>query len=235
MDTQLLYTALSMGLLGSLHCAGMCGPIMLILPFQLLKGWRKVVAIALYHTGRISVYALMGLLLHSFKALFHPQWQQYISVALGALLLLAGFVSFFAKGNDRFQLPWLGFIKEQSAKIIGRTTLHSLFLAGVLNGLLPCGLVYMALSLSATAATPEAAVLSMYLFGLGTLPMLLAIIILKSRVKLFRLQTIKKFVPALMMLFGSLFLLRGMNLGIPYLSPGITIENNEVKSSCCHH
>jgi len=235
MNTQLLYTALSMGLLGSLHCAGMCGPIMLILPFQLLNGWKKALAIALYHTGRISVYALMGLLLHSFKALFNPQWQQYISATLGLLLLLAGFLSFFASGRGKIRLPWLDFVKQQSARIIGRTNLGSLFLAGVLNGLLPCGLVYMALSLSATAATPVDAILSMYLFGLGTLPMLLAIIILKSKVKLFQLQTVRKFVPALMILFGGLFLLRGMNLGIPYLSPSVVLENNEVKSSCCHH
>jgi sulfite exporter TauE/SafE len=235
MDQVTLWTALSMGFLGSLHCAGMCGPIMLILPFQFLSSWKKVLAIALYHFGRISVYAAMGLLLHSFKSIFHPQWQQYISIALGSILLVGGILTFFPAGTKLLQFPWLGFVKRQSMKVIGRPEPGSLFMAGLLNGLLPCGLVYMALSLAATATSTASAVLSMYVFGMGTMPMLLAITLLKGRIRFFQASSIRKFVPAMMLVLGCLFLLRGMNLGISYLSPAITETKQGVKASCCQH
>jgi len=234
MDQVTLFTALSMGFLGSLHCAGMCGPIMLILPFQLLHGWKKVIAITLYHLGRVSIYAGMGLILHSFKHLFHPQWQQYISMILGVVLLASGILTFFPAGNKLLQFPWLGFVKKQSLKVIGRPEFSALFMAGLLNGLLPCGLVYMALSLAATASSTTTAALAMYAFGLGTMPMLITITLLKGKVRLFQSQSIRKFVPAMMLILGCLFLLRGMNLGISYLSPELTQSKVGVKSSCCH-
>jgi len=229
-----LYAALSMGFLGSLHCAGMCGPIMLILPFQFLNGWKKVAGIGLYHLGRISVYALMGLVLHSFKSLFLPQWQQYISIALGVSLLLLGIFSFLNNGSRQIKMPWLDFVKRQSGKVLGRPELHLLLAGGILNGLLPCGLVYMALSLATSAATPQAAMLTMYAFGLGTMPMLIAIIVLKGKISMLRMQSIRRFVPVIMLLFGVLFMLRGMNLGIPYLSPQVSMDHHVVKSCCCH-
>lgn len=233
MSLTTLFAAFTMGLLGSLHCAGMCGPIMLILPFQFLKGWKKWLGIGLYHFGRISVYALMGLLLHSFKSFFHPQWQQYVSIVLGGVLLLLGIGSFY---SDRLQihLPWLGFVKTRSAQFIGRPGLLPLTISGVLNGLLPCGLVYMALAVSANATTVPMAMGSMYAFGIGTLPMLIAIIVLKRHIPILQMQRIKRAVPVLMLAFGVLFVLRGMNLGVPYLSPKVTVGAAGVTSSCCH-
>ena len=229
-----LYAALSMGFLGSLHCAGMCGPIMLILPFQFLKGWKKIAGISLYHLGRISVYATMGLILHSFKSLFQPHYQQYISIILGASLLIMGILSFLSNGSRQLKLPWMDFVKRQSGKVLGRPELHLLLAAGILNGLLPCGLVYMALSMATTASTPQAAMLTMYAFGFGTMPMLIAIIVLKGKIAAFRMQSIRRFVPVIMLLFGVLFMLRGMNLGIPYLSPQVSMDHHVVKSCCCH-
>lgn len=234
MITVLLFTALSMGFLGSLHCAGMCGPIMLILPFQQLSGWKKVAGITVYHFGRITVYALMGLLLHSFKELFHPSWQQYISMGLGVLLLCFGGFSFFMSADKAIRMPWLNFVKKRLAKVMGNPAPEALAIAGVLNGLLPCGLVYMALALAATAPSSMAAMAAMYAFGAGTLPMLVSIILLKQKVPLGILNKVRSFVPIMIFVFGGLFLLRGMNLGIPYLSPQVSIANQVIKSNCCH-
>ncbi len=232
MNSFALTTALGMGFIGSLHCAGMCGPIMLILPFGALKGWRRAAGIALYHFGRISIYAAMGLLLHSFKSLFHPQWQQAVSITLGCLMLLAGLHSFLAGRNSL--LPQAGFVKRAATRFIGSPSLPALAITGALNGMLPCGLVYMALSVAATADTAAGAAISMYAFGLGTLPMLLSIIILKRKLRFLRSASLRHYVPVALFAISGLLLLRGANLGIPYFSPKVVAEGATIKSSCCH-
>ncbi len=221
-----------MGLTGSLHCAGMCGPIMWIMPFQLYKGSTKVLALALYHFGRISVYALMAAVLYSFRGLFRPAIQQYISITMGVILLVVGIVSFFSS-YLRVKLPWEDFVKKQLGNVISRPGLGTIAVAGMLNGLLPCGLVYMALSASVTAESMGQALLMLYGFGLGTLPMLLGITLLKSRLSILRASYFRRLVPVTVFFFGCLFLLRGLNLGIPYLSPKVAVSNHGIHS-CCH-
>ena len=227
-----LLTALAMGLTGSLHCAGMCGPIMLVLPFRTWKGYRKWFAILLYHSGRITVYALLGWFLYSFKSLFDPRWQQYVAMGTGLLLLLAGLWSFFPKG--KISLPWMGVVQLQLGRLMGHPSPTAMLLAGMLNGLLPCGLVYMALSLSMAAGSSLQAIMLMYAFGAGTLPMLLGITVMQSRIKLFSAGRIRQWVPLVLFVFGSLFIVRGMNLGIPYLSPKIEVSQHKIKANCCH-
>lgn len=233
MDFAPYSSALLMGFLGSLHCAGMCGPIMMILPFRNMHSWKKVLGITLYHFGRISVYAAMGLALHSFRLLFHPAWQQGISLTLGALMLLFGLSTFIAN-RISIQLPWTGFVQKMAPKFMGRTSFPALFTAGILNGLLPCGLVYMALSMATVAPDSTSAAFRMYAFGLGTIPALVTITLLQRRIFAGGLS-LKKFVPIGLLVLGSLFLVRGMNLGVPYLSPSVEVKGTEVKSSCCAH
>jgi len=234
MSTFTLSMALLMGLTGSLHCAGMCGPIVWVMPFGMMNGFKKWLGIALYHIARISVYASMAIVLHSFKNLFQPQWQQYISIALGIVLLVIGFVSFIPNTKLKVSLPWAGFVKNQLGRFIGNPSLFSLTMAGLLNGLLPCGLEYMALSSTVTAPTPVEAATLMYAFGLGTVPMMVGITMLKNKASFLRFNHVRKLVPVMMFAFGALFVMRGMNLGIPYLSPKVSVEHNEVKASCCH-
>ena len=234
MGSVTITMALLMGLTGSLHCAGMCGPIIWIMPFHMVNGFKRWLSIGLYHFGRISVYALMGSVLHSFKAFFNPQWQQYISIGLGALFLLIGIVSFIPNKISAIKLPWTEFVKKQLGRFIGSPRPASLFFSGMLNGLLPCGLVYMALSMSMTANSLPQAIGLMYAFGLGTIPALVALTVLKSRATFLRTNHIRKMVPVVMFAFGCIFILRGMNLGIPYLSPSVAVEHATIKSSCCH-
>jgi len=234
MNTFTLTMAFLMGLTGSLHCAGMCGPIIWVMPFGMMSGAKKWIGIGMYHIARISVYALMALVLHSFKNLFQPQWQQYISIALGIALLMVGFISFIPNHKWQVSLPWAGFVKKNLGHFIGNPTLFSLTMAGLLNGLLPCGLEYMALSSTVTAPTAAHAALLMYVFGAGTMPMLIGITIFRHKASFLRFNHVKKLVPVMMFAFGALFVLRGMNLGIPYLSPKVTVEHQQVKASCCH-
>jgi Uncharacterized conserved protein len=233
MSNGILITAALMGLTGSLHCAGMCGPIMLVMPFRILQGYKKWLGLFLYHAGRISIYALMGWILYSFKSFFNPHWQQYISIGFGVLLLFIGLISFTGNAGA-MRLPWAKWVQHNLAKLMAAPGLHILFATGVLNGLLPCGLVYMALSLSVTATTASQAIASMYTFGIGTIPMLLAITLLGSRIPLSAQLKVRKLVPIALLAFACLFMVRGMNLGIPYLSPQIKAESGQVKASCCH-
>lgn len=223
-----------MGLTGSLHCAGMCGPIIWIMPFQGLQPVKKWLAISLYHLGRISIYALLAIILHSFKSFFQPQVQQYVSIVLGALLLILGILSFLPGKQISIHLPWTQYMQAKLGKFITSPSIPSLFIAGMLNGLLPCGLVYMALSTSMVASSVIQSASIMYAFGLGTTPMLIVLTVFKSKVRMAGILKFRKMVPFAMFLFGVLFMLRGMNLGIPYLSPKVAIEQNEVKASCCH-
>jgi len=234
MNTLTYTMALLMGFTGSLHCAGMCGPIVWIMPFQSFSGVKKIAALGMYHLGRISVYAALAVVLHSFRSLFDPKVQQYISLGLGGVLLVVGVLSFFPPHQLKINLPWADIVKNQLGKLIGRPGLGTIGLAGILNGLLPCGLVYMALSASLAAATPLNAALFMYVFGAGTLPMLVSITLLKSRFSFIRTLNARRLVPVVVFAFGCLFMLRGMNLGIPYLSPKVVVEQHAIKSCCCH-
>ena len=234
MNTLTWTMALLMGFTGSLHCAGMCGPIVWIMPFQVFQGVKKIAALGLYHLGRISVYASLAIVLHSFRSLFDPKVQQYISLGLGGILLVIGILSFFPSHQLKINLPWAETVKKHLGKLIGRPGLGTIGLAGILNGLLPCGLVYMALSASLAAATPIDAALFMYVFGLGTLPMLVSITLLKTRFSFIRTPNMRRLVPVMVFAFGCLFMLRGMNLGIPYLSPKVVVEQHGIKACCCH-
>ena len=208
---------------------------MLVLPFQNLNGWKKAAGLSLYHGSRILVYATIGFIMHSFRGLFNPHWQQIVSVIIGSLLLLAGIISFYKKGRGGFQLPWAAALQRGAARFIAAPGWTSLAAAGLLNGLLPCGLVYMALSSVMLAGTGIAAAGAMATFGLGTLPMLLTITLLKNTALRPMLRPLRNAVPVLMLVFGALFLVRGMNLGIPYLSPSVSVTaHGAVKASCCH-
>ncbi len=234
MNTLTWTMAFVMGFTGSLHCAGMCGPIVWIMPFQAFNGIKKLLALGLYHAGRISVYALLALVLHSFRGLFDPKVQQYISIGLGAILLIIGILSFIPNHSAKFKLPWADMVKTKLSHIIGRPGLSTLLISGMLNGLLPCGLVYMALSASLAATSSAQAAGMMCVFGIGTLPMLVSITLLKSKLTFIRTNSVRQLVPVVVFAFGCLFILRGMNLGIPYLSPKVVVEQHGIKSCCCH-
>lgn len=234
METTTVLLSFLMGFTGSLHCAGMCGPIVWVMPFQQFGGWQKAAALALYHTGRITVYATLAIALHSFRHLFSPHIQQYVSIGLGVVLLVAGILSFFPQLMSTIQLPWGDFVKKQLGRVIGKPTLGAITLAGILNGLLPCGLVYMALSASLTQPTALRSAGMIYMFGLGTIPMLASISLLKTRLSILRGPNIRKLVPVAVFAFGCIFVLRGLNLGIPYLSPKIEVTQKEIRAACCH-
>ena len=231
-----VFEGLIIGLLGSLHCMGMCGPMALALPLGNKTGWRKVVSSLLYNIGRAGTYSLMGLVLGLLGAGAKIAGiQQWVSIVCGIIIILSVmpfrflnlkklFSDIFYKNNH--------FIQKGISKRMRNQKLSTLFIIGLLNGLLPCGLVYIAISGALATDSIAKSVGFMFLFGLGTLPMLFVISYFGSLIKGRILPRIQKALPVFVVILGLLFIIRGLNLGIPYLSPKFNETKQEM--NCCH-
>jgi sulfite exporter TauE/SafE len=228
-----LLAAISIGLMGSFHCVGMCGPIAFALPLDRSNSFSIFAGSSLYNLGRLLTYAGLGFLFGSLgKGFALAGVQQWLSIGIGILMILSVFVSFsFGKSSFSAYSLWLGNIKGSLSKRFGKKSMSNLLLIGLLNGLLPCGLVYVGIGGALAMASPLKGALFMFAFGLGTLPLMLSISVYGNLLKKKVFAPLRRWVPVFILLMGSLFILRGMNLGIPYLSPAIAEVNNVVK---CH-
>ncbi|MGZ3918718.1 MAG: sulfite exporter TauE/SafE family protein [Bacteroidia bacterium] len=230
-----IVAAISLGLLGSFHCIGMCGPIALALPVHQATVFRKVVAILLYNSGRIITYSLLGLLFGIIGQGFAVfGLQQVLSVSLGTLILLSiilpkKFVSRFSVTNKLSYL--FGKLKSGLSNLFSKRNLFSLFSIGILNGLLPCGLVYMAIAGAVATGKMADSVLFMAFFGLGTVPVMLSLSWFSNLVSMKFRNGITRTMPYLVSVMAILMILRGLNLGIPYISPSYHQDDKTV--SCC--
>jgi sulfite exporter TauE/SafE len=226
--------ALTIGLLGSLHCIGMCGPIALALPAPGHGIGGRLWAAVLYNLGRATTYALLGLVFGAIGyTISLAGFQQLFSIALGVFILLLVFVPLLAgsfTGTPQFYSRALGKLQAAMAKQFAKKGFITLFVIGLLNGLLPCGFVYIGLAGAAATGNWYSGALYMALFGLGTLPVMATLVLVKNKVSLSLRRSLGKLVPYAMVLIGSLFILRGMNLGIPYVSP--LMHNNHPVSQC---
>ena len=220
--------ALALGLLGSLHCAAMCGPLMLVLPVTPGGPALVLTGRLIYQLGRIATYCLLGLLAGLIgKSIFLAGCQRWLSIALGVALLVGLLLSKRAALSAPVVRLVAGLKLAMSAQL-QRRSLRALALLGLLNGLLPCGLVYVATAGAMARGSIREGIFYMASFGLGTLPMMLS---LSLTGKLFppawRLQ-LQRLIPVGVGLVAGLLILRGLALGIPYLSPNLA-------SGCCAH
>lgn len=219
----MLYTALIFGLLSSFHCLGMCGPIALMLPVSRTNQPQRIVQILIYHLGRITSYAILGLFFGLIgKGLYFAGLQQYISIIAGVLMILYVIIPERKIVNisifKSFQMIFTK-VKNHLGQQFKRKTFDAFFSIGVLNGFLPCGLVYVALFGALAMGDYLMSGLFMILFGLGTIPMMSAITLFSNAISVPVRNKIRRFVPIMLLLMASLFIIRGLGLGIPYLSP----------------
>lgn len=219
----MLWAAFILGLLGSMHCIGMCGPIALALPLDRSSKSTAALGASAYNVGRIFTYASMGLLFGAIGQVFLVVGlQQWISIAAGAMLLIYVIIAYGLKKPmfSKWNLG-LGRLKGAMMKQFKKGSTSSLFSIGVLNGLLPCGFVYFALVGAIAASSPVEGAAYMALFGLGTAPALFAMNLFGSQLlSRFRIN-VNTLIPYVLVIFGVLFILRGMSLGIPFISPEI--------------
>ena len=219
--------AFALGLLGSLHCAAMCGPLLLALPVPAGGAGRFIVGRLIYQSGRILTYALLGIFAGlAGRSIFLAGMQRWLSISLGVLLLLGFLVSkkiALSEPVNRLVLQ----LKSAMAVQLQRRDLSSVLLLGMLNGLLPCGLVYVALANAMMRSNVFAASTHMLVFGLGTLPMMLAIGLSGRMFSLALRLKLRAMIPAGICLLAALLILRGLGLGIPLVSPSVLSGN------CC--
>lgn len=219
----ILISAFVLGLMGSFHCAGMCGPIAIALPLHGNTVPQKIFGGVLYNLGRTLTYGFMGAVFGLLgQGVEMIGFQQKISVIMGGIMIFSVLFPNLFKNQYSMDKSWFSFVgklKSTIGKMFSIRSFSSLFLIGLLNGLLPCGLVYMAIA--GAIGTGEVLLGSMYmvLFGLGTIPMMLSISLAGNIMSLAIRNKINKLIPLLVVIVGIFFILRGLSLGIPYLSP----------------
>lgn len=232
----MLLTALIFGLLGSFHCVGMCGPIAFLLPVDHHNQVKKLGQIFLYHIGRIVAYSFIGLLFGLIgKSLNLFGMQQQLSIIIGILMLVVIFVpqNVFSKYN--FSKPIFRVIAKVKSALgaeLKKKTPDTFLTIGLLNGFLPCGLVYMAVFGAIATGSALQGSLYMAMFGLGTIPLMTSAIYLGNFLNVQMRQRIRKAIPAFVVVIACLFIVRGLGLGIPYLSPKPVTETVNSNYNC---
>lgn len=232
-----LIGATTLGLLGSIHCLGMCGPIAFALPVHQRSFIGRLMGNLTYQFGRVAGYALIGLLFGFLgKALMLSGLQQRLSLVAGVfMLVVVVFPRIFRKqtGFSKFIYRNTAKLKQLLGTYLKRQSFQALFVVGFLNAFLPCGLVYFALIGALATGSLGDSALYMAFFGMGTLPMMLSTMFAKDFMKLSFRNTIQRALPYMLALMGILFVLRGLGLGIPYISPSngaLTIDG----TTGCH-
>ncbi|MGF7080231.1 sulfite exporter TauE/SafE family protein [Mucilaginibacter sp. UYCu711] len=217
------------GLFGSVHCIGMCGPLAFAIPTFHTRWWLIVADKLLYNSGRIITYSLLGLLIGLIgKQLWLLGLQQWVSILTGILVIMAA-ITRLLKIRLAHNSAFSDLFKPVN-KILSYALRHKAghFIVGVLNGFLPCGFVYIALIGAVNTPSPLSAAMFMLFFGFGTFPLMLLATISSGFIGPLVRRRVNKAMPYLMICLGFWFVLRGMNLNISYLSPakqqsGVTI------------
>ena len=219
-----IVSALLLGFLGSFHCVAMCGPIALALSGGIQDKWKYLMGRGIYNFGRITTYSILGffagLVGHTFLI---AGFQKSITIAIGILMVISVLVlhwqpSFVSRAS--FLTTTNRFIKNIFSRVVHSQSSLGLLIAGIANGILPCGFVYIAMAGAATTQHASDGALYMLFFGLGTVPAMMMVSIFGKIVGLKTRSVISKVTPALMVILGLLLIFRGINMK---------------DHSCCHH
>jgi hypothetical protein len=226
------------GLFGSLHCLGMCGPLVLALPLSHTKNLQRVTGGLLYNLGRAVTYGLLGIIFGILgRGLKLTGLQQWVSISFGIILILTVILPGIMNLSPVVEKITRGLttpLKNRMSALLRQQRVYPLFVFGLLNGLLPCGLVYAAIMGAIVSGSVVAGSIYMFLFGLGTLPLMFLLIYFSNLIKNKYLSRIRKVIPVLIALLGILFILRGMNLGIKYISPKLNSSSHGMEQKSCH-
>ncbi|MBP6127553.1 sulfite exporter TauE/SafE family protein [Flavobacterium sp.] len=219
----MLYSALIFGFISSLHCVGMCGPIAMMLPIDQNNSFKKWSQIATYQLGRVVAYASLGLLFGVLgSGFFFAGFQQQLSILVGVLMILIAIIPENKLAQYNFSKPiykLISTVKTQLGLQFKNKSYKSLFLIGLFNGYLPCGMVYAALFGAMAMNHVFLGSLYMILFGLGTIPLMTVVVNLLKSTSFAFYTKIQKAIPIVIIFIGILFIVRGFGLNIPYVSP----------------
>jgi len=236
-----LYTAFTIGLIGGFHCIGMCGPIAVALPLGNRPFWGKAGGALLYNIGRSITYGMLGALFGLLgKGIQLAGFQQWASIIIGIVMIMSVVFPFLFRDQFRFDKMMTGYaggIIRRFKGLFGKQSYHNLFFIGLLNGLLPCGLVYVAVAGAINTNDAVMGVLYMVVFGLGTIPIMISVSLAGNLISQSIRKKVNKLIPTMIILLGVLFILRGLALGIPYISPKTNVLTPEkeltTEGACC--
>ncbi|GEL11620.1 membrane protein [Flavobacterium glycines] len=195
----------------------------MMLPVDRSNPAKKVTQILSYHLGRISAYAVIGFVFGLLgKGFFMAGMQQKLSVIIGVLMIVAIVIPEKTFAQYNFSKPvfrLISKVKQALGNQFKKKSYQSLFTIGLLNGFLPCGMVYVALFGAIAMQSIGLGIFYMVLFGLGTVPLMSTVVYINSFLTVSIRNKIQKAIPYVVVLIGVLFILRGLGLGIPYVSP----------------
>lgn len=219
----MLYTALLLGIISSLHCVGMCGPIALMLPIDRNNSNHKALQILVYHVGRLTAYGVLGVVFGLLgRAIFLAGMQQKLSIIMGVFMILMVVIpeKIFNRLNfSKSVYKAIAALKNYLGQQFKRKSLDALFTIGLLNGFLPCGMVYAALFGALAMPNLMQSISYMLLYGIGTVPLMSVVVYASQWIRIPIHNRIQKMIPVVAICIGLLFIIRGLGLGIPYVSP----------------
>lgn len=232
----MLYSALLFGLISSLHCVGMCGPIALMLPVDKDNAVKKWLQISTYQIGRVTAYTSLGVIFGFLGAgFFLAGFQQQLSIVVGVLMILIAVLPEKKLAQYNFSKPIykiISNVKTQLGFQFKKKSYKSLFLIGLFNGYLPCGMVYVALFGAMAMNNVFLGSIYMTLFGVGTMPLLMVLVNFLKTTQFSYYSQFQKVIPILIICMGLLFVLRGFGLNIPYISPSIMHLHIQSEMNC---
>lgn len=212
-----LWTAFTIGLFGSFHCVGMCGPIAMALPRSGDGLFADLIQKSVYNIGRILTYSLLGAIIGlAGHAISLAGLQRPLSILLGILVILGAFLPLASSaGIQRFDRvrQFFGWLQKKLKQQMSRRDTSTMLVVGLLNGLLPCGFVYVGLASSLTTESVLGGMSYMALFGLGTFPAMMLMALAPGIISLKMRQRINRFLPLLAVLLGSYLIYRGLVMG----------------------
>lgn len=223
MDFTIILLALTIGLTSSLHCVGMCGPIALSLGLNAENKLKFSLRNLTYQFGRITTYTILGAFLGVIGQSFSfAGLQNYLSIAIGIMMIILVMIpKFYEEGATSFKPinKIMLKVKLLLGKYLIKKDSSSLFTIGILNGLLPCGSVYATLTAAIAMGSITKSASFMFFFGIGTLPLMFATVLFGNFLSVKQRETILKLLPIITIILGVLFILRGLELNIPFISP----------------
>jgi len=234
----MVFAGLILGLLGSLHCIGMCGPIAMLLPISKTNTAKKHFQIILYHLGRITSYSILGAIFGLVgKGLFLAGVQQQLSIIIGIVMII---LVVYPKISHVITLKitpltkLLNTLKLQLGLYLKKESYYAIFTIGFFNGFLPCGMVYLALIGAIAMPSVLESTLYMSFYGLGTIPLLSSLLYIKDAFSGAFRSNLRKAIPIFVAALGVLFIVRGLGLDIPFLSPADNSLFISVNPKLCH-
>lgn len=216
-----------LGLMSSAHCIGMCGPLAMSLPVYHLSKTGQLLSMLLYHSGRIITYSVLGLLFGlAGRGLYLAGFQQWFSIATGIIMIVLAVYYFLGRSNGypKWVQSWYLPLQSLMGELLKKTNTISFLLLGMANGLLPCGMVYIAIIGAIGLSDPIQSAGFMFFFGLGTFPAMFLMSWFGIRISIDVRLKLKRAVPFIIAAMGVILILRGMNLGIPFISPVLSTE-----------